>query len=217
MITQRKVPDKLLDASTVTHLFSITPTIGCVMTGFLADARAQIARARAEAAEFRYKFGYEITPDALARRLANINQVYTQRAAMRPLGIAMTVIGIDPEFGPQIFKLDPAGYFVGFHATSAGQKQQEAMNHLEKKWKKLDNGKGGDDPAKAGKTLDRDQVIELAIEAMSTVHATDYKAGEIEIGIVSSSEDEDEDVRGQWRVMGEDEIDEHLMAYSERD
>lgn len=76
-------------------------------------------------------------------------------------GVAMIIIGIDPEFGPQIFKLDPAGYFVGFHATSAGQKQQEAMNHLEKKWKKLDNGKGGDDPAKAGKSLSRDQVIEV--------------------------------------------------------
>ncbi|KIL67432.1 hypothetical protein M378DRAFT_159869 [Amanita muscaria Koide BX008] len=207
VITQRKVPDKLLDSSTVTHLFSITPTIGCVMTGLIADARAQVVRARAEAADFRYKYGYEITPDALARRIANINQVYTQRAGLRPLGIAMILIGTDPELGPQCFRLDPAGYFVGFHATAAGQKQQEAMNHLEKKWKKLDSGI----------SLSRNDVIEMAIEAMSTVHSTDYKPGEIEIGIVSVSSDENEKIRGTWRVMDENEVEQHLLVYAEKD
>ncbi|KAF4574459.1 Proteasome subunit YC7alpha/Y8 (protease yscE subunit 7) [Pleurotus pulmonarius] len=216
VITQRKVADKLIDASTVTHLFGITPTIGCVMTGLTADAHAQVARARREAADFRYKYGYEITPDALSRRLANINQVYTQRAGMRPLGISMIIIGIDPEVGPQCFRLDPAGYFVGFHATAAGQKHQEAMNHLEKKWKKLDNGRGADDPAKAGQSLSRDEVIEMAIEAMSTVHSTDYKPGEVEIGICSSHEDEEE-TKGLWRIMDEEEIEEHLLAYAEKD
>ena len=75
----------------------------------------------------------------------------------------MILIGLDPEFGPQCFKLDPAGYFIGFHATAAGQKQQEAMNHLEKKWKKLDNGKGGEDATKAGKSLNRADVIEVCL------------------------------------------------------
>ena len=61
----------------------------------------------------------------------------------------MILIKLDQEFGSQCFKLDPAGYFIGFHATSAGLKT--ARSHLEKKWKKLDNGKGGEDTAKAGK------------------------------------------------------------------
>lgn len=185
------------------------------MAGCAADARSQVQRAQSEAASFRYKYGYEITPDMLAKRIANINQVYTQRAAMRPLGIcasfpppacnladalllppsppssptsrhlraasslsppAMILTGIDPLLGPQIFKLDPAGYYVGSHATASGTKQQEATNLLEKSFKK-------------GWTLNTvAEVVELALTSLSTVLATDLKAGEVEIGIVTKEE-----------------------------
>jgi len=42
----------------------------------------------------------------------------------------MILIGPDEERGAQVFKLDPAGYFVGFKATAAGQKQTEATNFV---------------------------------------------------------------------------------------
>ena len=73
----------------------------------------------------------------------------------------MILIGEDDERGPQCFKLDPAGYYVGCRATAAGQKQTEATNHLEKKWKKLIDGRGGEEPDLASNSLERDAVIEV--------------------------------------------------------
>lgn len=41
-------------------------------TDKVADARAQVQRTRQEAAQFRYKHGYEITPDACELIIAEL-------------------------------------------------------------------------------------------------------------------------------------------------
>jgi 20S proteasome subunit alpha 1 len=197
VITQKKVEDSLLVPASITRLFRLTSSIGCVMTGLLADARSQVTRARQEAADFKYKHGYEITPDQLAKRIANINQVYTQNAGMRPLGVSMILVGIDDERGPQCFKLDPAGFYIGYKATAAGAKQQDALNHLEKKLKK--------DPK-----LSEEESVELAITTLANILSIDFKPGDIEVGIVSTKDE-------KFRVMSSQEVDTHLTRISERD
>ena len=52
---------------------------------------------------------------------------------MRPLGVSMIVIGFDSERGPELYQVDPSGYYAGHRACSAGSKDQEVINYLEKR------------------------------------------------------------------------------------
>lgn len=127
---------------------------------------------------------------------------------MRPYGVAATLISVDSEFGPQLYKCDPAGYYAGWKGTAAGPKQQEALNHLEKKLKNKDYAEGS-----------WEDVVELAITTLSTVLSMDFKKTEIEIGIVGGPKPGSTtgETTTAFRTLTEDEIDERLQAIAEKD
>ncbi|AAS54401.1 AGL089Wp [Eremothecium gossypii ATCC 10895] len=200
LVNQKKVPDKLLEPSTVTYLFPIAKHIGMCATGPIADARNVAVRCRAMAAEFRYEYGYDMPVHVLAKRFANLSQTYTQRAYMRPLGVVLTFISVDEEEGPSIFKCDPAGYYTGYKATATGPKQQELITALEKHFKKLQKDR-----------LDEDsweKVVEFAIGQMINSLGTDFSSKDLEIGVA---------VAGKFFVLSQDQVEERLVAIAEQD
>eukprot|EP01084_Bolivina_argentea_P317368 550242_1 len=194
MVTQRKVPDRLIDPSSVTSLYKITENIGCLMSGMTADAHAAVQRLRYEAHEFHFKYGYDIPVATLAKRIADISQVYTQQASLRTLAVFVILIAVDDEKGPQIFKVDPAGHYYPYKATSSGAKEQDVMNWLEKRVDELDG-------------LDSVATVRLAIQCLQMV--TDFRGNEIEVGVVRRG--------GRFHLLDEAAIEAHIIAINETD
>ena len=113
---------------------------------------------RQNAAEFRRDYGYDIPIHVIAEKFGETAQVYTQHAYMRPLCVVSLLFCFDDEKGPQLFKVDPAGHFMGYKATATGEKEQSATNHLEREFKKRSD-------------LSTDDTIRVAVKTLQNVKA----------------------------------------------
>ncbi|EFP02048.1 hypothetical protein CRE_22877 [Caenorhabditis remanei] len=169
---QKRVPDSLVISDSVSSIYQISKTIACCVIGIVPDAKFQVKRARYEAAHFKYANGYDMPVDLLAKKVADLNQYYTQNAEMRCLGIGIIFISFDDEKGPEVYRIDPAGYYRGMRAVSIGVKQGPATTCLEKKIKKKE-------------LWDTTHPAEIAIESLQTALGIDVRAKDLEVVVVS--------------------------------
>ncbi|KAL7515564.1 hypothetical protein ACHAXN_012724 [Cyclotella atomus] len=195
VVTQRKVPDRLVVPKSVSSVYTITPKLGVLATGMLADVKSAVQRLRYEAADFEFKYGYAVPPAVLAKRMADIAQVNTQSASMRPLAVVLLLVGIDDEKGPTVLKVDPAGHYLPFKGTASGNKEQEATNFLEKRVDAIDG-------------YSVDETIRTAIVCLGSVLGSDFRGNELEVAFVQGRE-------GRFRSLNEEEIEEHLNAIAD--
>uniref|UniRef100_A0A915KAV3 Proteasome subunit alpha type-6 n=1 Tax=Romanomermis culicivorax TaxID=13658 RepID=A0A915KAV3_ROMCU len=192
VVSQKKVADKLFQDDSVSSLYELTDKIGCAVIGMIADGRSQVSRARYEATKWYDVNGKPISVGMLARRIADVNQVYTQSAEMRPLGCGMILISCDNRKGPRVYKTDPAGYYASYDACALGPKQQQAESLLEKELKKK-------------KDLSRDEVLKLAVRCLQTSLGVDLSAKDIEVGVVRILNDKEKAGKDEERVKKENE------------
>ena len=217
LVAPRKPADSLVDPASLTRLLRVTKFVGALLTGPPADCRAVIQQLRQQAADFRFQNGYEPPVDALARILADRAQVYTQHAYMRPLAVVTLLCGVDEERGPLLYKSDPAGYFAGHKAAAVGAKEVEATSALEKKVRAAYGAPGGglkagaarggaggeadDDDDEADESAARrraaaggpkgfsyEEALHVAVGTLQSVMGEEFKASEIEVGVVRASE-----------------------------
>ena len=199
MISQKKVADLMIDPSTVTNIYTVTPGIGCMVTGREADGRAWMMRLRQEAFEYLQDNGSDIPVDVLAMKAADIAQLYTQKSGMRAYGVELTLCGFDRAKGPLLYKVDPAGHFVGYHACSSGTKDQEAQNQLEKFFREQ---KGFADKEMA-------EIVKIAIVSLQNTLGLDFKSTDVEIGIADNS--------GVFKMLSSKDIEAHLNVIQKFD
>jgi proteasome alpha subunit len=125
---------KLQNAESVVKMFQIDDHIGAVGAGYIPDARIQVDNARVIAQSNRLVYDEPVDIETVAKRIADLNQQYTQYAGVRPFGVSLIISGVDENRGPVVFLTDPTGAYLGFDAIAIGAGSDQVNEYLEKNY-----------------------------------------------------------------------------------
>lgn len=171
LAAEEKLASKLQDPSFIWKIFKIDEHIGAAISGLSADARILTDQARIQAQRNRLMYDEPIDVETLAKKIGDIEQVYTQNGGVRPFGVSMIFGGIDKS-GARVFQTDPSGSCWAYRAISIGVGSDKIREALEAKYT--------DD-------LSLDQAILLASECLSKVAEEKLEPKEMKIAIIPSS------------------------------
>ncbi|MEA2070512.1 MAG: archaeal proteasome endopeptidase complex subunit alpha [Asgard group archaeon] len=168
-------------------VFKIDEHIASTFSGYSADGRALLQRARVEAQIERITYGEEIDPEVLAEKIGDYLQDFTQYGGVRPFGVAV-LFGSIYENETFLYFIDPGGAIFSCLATAIGSNESAAQETLKKGYKK---------------NLSKKKAVQLAVDALNA--ASDEDEVMVEIAIIDT---EDEIVK----ILNHKEVEELLKA-----
>lgn len=124
---------KMLVSGSNRRSFGIDAHIGAITTGFTADSRQLVNRARSEASSYKESYGVEIVPSVLASRVGMFVHYYTTHGALRPFGSAMLIAGFDADLKThELYMVEPSGLTYRYFGCAAGKGANAAKTEIEK-------------------------------------------------------------------------------------
>ncbi|MDG6985442.1 MAG: archaeal proteasome endopeptidase complex subunit alpha [Nitrososphaerota archaeon] len=174
---------KLQSTESVVKMFQIDDHVGAVGAGYIPDARIQVDSARVLAQSNRLIYDEPVDVEAIAKRIADMNQQYTQYAGVRPFGVSLIIAGVD-DAGPVVYLADPTGTYSGFHAIAIGQGSDQVNDYLEKNY---------------SADLSLNDAVTLAIECIYLVSEDKTGTAHIKVAVVEAE-------TKKWRRLADQEI-----------
>ena len=171
LAVQKRLHTSLVEKDLVKKIFAIDDHIAAAIAGLTADAHVLVNQARIQAQIHRITYGEAITVETLTRRLANLKQMYTQHAGVRPFGVSLLIAGCDEMLGPQLYMTEPSGSYWGYRATAIGSSAPTIIEYLEGEYKEI------------AQTLEDGNLV--ALKALNQVSEGDIDPEMIEIAIIS--------------------------------
>ncbi|MGQ9468903.1 MAG: archaeal proteasome endopeptidase complex subunit alpha [Nitrososphaerales archaeon] len=124
---------KLQDQSISQKIFQIDDHICVAAAGYVPDARIQVDYSRVFAQMNRLIYDEPVEVEAVAKRIGDLNQQYTQYAGVRPFGVSLIIAGVDKN-GAMLFSTDPSGTYLGYDGVAIGAGSDQVMEYLEKRY-----------------------------------------------------------------------------------
>lgn len=174
LAVQKRLHTTLIEKDKVKKIFAVDNHVAVAIAGLTADARVLVNQARVQAQIHQMTYSEAITIENLTRRIADIKQVYTQHAGVRPFGVSLLIAGVDEIHGPQLFMTEPSGSYWGYRAAAIGSGAPVIIEHLETVYPELVN------------TVEEGYLI--AFKALEKVSEDELDPDMIEIAVITGAD-----------------------------
>jgi len=170
LVAEKRLRSKLVEEVSIEKIFQVDEHIGAAASGLIADARVLIDHARVEAQINRLRYDEPISVQTLAKRIGDIKQLYTQHGGVRPFGARLLIAGVDAE-SAHLFETDPSGVVAAYKSQAIGGGASTVTEFLERRY---------------DEKMSLDDVIVLALEALSAVIEGELDPDKVEMAVIPS-------------------------------